>query len=52
MINKKERMEAAMATTDERETKVQVKNLSKSFGDLLVLDNMNFEVKRGSFSAW
>lgn len=38
-----------MATTDERETKVQVKNLSKSFGDLLVLDNMNFEVKKGEF---
>ena len=38
-----------MATTDDREVKVQVKNLTKSFGDLLVLDDMNFEVKKGEF---
>lgn len=29
--------------------KIQVKGLSKSFGDLAVLDNLNFSVKKGEF---
>lgn len=29
--------------------KVQVKNLTKKFGDLLVLDNMSFDIRRGEF---
>lgn len=29
--------------------KVEVKNLTKSFGDLLVLDNVSFDVKEGEF---
>lgn len=33
----------------ERETKIKVENLTKKFGDLLVLDNMNFEIKKNEF---
>lgn len=29
--------------------KVSVKNLTKSFGDLLVLNNISFDVKKGEF---
>ena len=29
--------------------KVQVKNLTKKFGDLLVLDNISFDVQKGEF---
>jgi len=35
--------------TDSDETKVKVVNLTKKFGDLLVLDNVSFEVKKGEF---
>jgi len=35
--------------TDSDETKVKVVNLTKKFGDLLVLDNVSFEVKKGQF---
>ncbi len=31
--------------------KVEVKNLTKKFGDLLVLDNISFDVYQGVFSA-
>lgn len=31
------------------EVKVSVKNLTKSFGDLLVLDDISFDVKKGEF---
>ncbi len=34
---------------DERRDKVVVQNLTKSFGDLLVLDDINFTVKEGEF---
>lgn len=34
---------------DIRETKVKVMNLTKRFGDLLVLDDISFEVKQGEF---
>lgn len=33
----------------ERDTKIKVENLTKKFGDLLVLDNMNFEIKKNEF---
>ena len=29
--------------------KVQVKNLTKKFGNLLVLDNISFDVQKGEF---
>lgn len=35
--------------TDTREVKVTVRDLNKSFGDLLVLDNMSFDIKKGEF---
>ena len=31
------------------DVKVRVENLSKSFGDLHVLDNISFQVNRGEF---
>ena len=31
------------------DVKVRVKNLTKSFGDLLVLDDISFEIKKGDF---
>lgn len=31
------------------EVKVQVRNLTKKFGDLLVLDNASFQIKKGEF---
>lgn len=34
---------------DNREVKVEVKNLTKKFGDLLVLDNISFNIKKGEF---
>lgn len=34
---------------DDRETKVKVINLTKKFDDLLVLDDISFEVKKGEF---
>lgn len=34
-----------------RETKIEVKNLTKSFGDLVVLDDINFKVAKGEFLA-
>lgn len=33
----------------QEEVKVSVQNLTKSFGDLLVLDDISFEVKKGEF---
>lgn len=33
----------------EKNVKVKVRNLSKSFGDLLVLDNISFDVMKGEF---
>ena len=35
--------------TDNREVKVEVRNLTKKFGDLLVLDNLNFTIKKNEF---
>jgi ABC-type nitrate/sulfonate/bicarbonate transport system ATPase subunit len=34
---------------DDRNIKIQVKDLTKSFGDLLVLDNISFNVAEGEF---
>lgn len=34
---------------DNREVKVEVKNLTKKFGDLLVLDDITFNIKKGEF---
>jgi len=34
-----------------RKTKIEVRDLTKSFGDLLVLDNINFNVAEGEFLA-
>ena len=38
-----------MAREDNRPVKVEVKNLTKKFGDLLVLDNLNFNIKKNEF---
>lgn len=35
--------------TDTREVKVDVRNLSKSFGELKVLDDISFNIKKGEF---
>lgn len=34
---------------DEREVLVKVRNLTKSFGDLVVLDDISFDVRKGEF---
>lgn len=34
---------------DNREVKVEVRSLTKKFGDLLVLDNISFNIKKGEF---
>ena len=44
-------MDAAASTPDERRTKIAVKNLTKRFGDLLVLNDISFDVARGEFLA-
>lgn len=38
-----------MPDKDTRPIKVEVKNLTKRFGDLLVLDDMSFEIRKGEF---
>ncbi len=38
-----------MMEKDKSELKVQVKNLTKKFGDLLVLDDISFNIKKGEF---
>ena len=35
--------------TSENQAKVQVRNLTKSFGDLLVLDDVSFDIQKGEF---
>jgi sulfonate transport system ATP-binding protein len=44
-------LETAAAATETRQTKIDVKNLTKRFGDLLVLDDISFNVARGEFLA-
>ena len=34
---------------DTRPIKVEVRNLTKRFGDLLVLDDMSFNIRKGEF---
>lgn len=38
-----------MQEKEQRPAKVEVKNLTKRFGDLLVLDNLNFQIKKNEF---
>lgn len=38
-----------MNIEDNRPVKVKVENLTKKFGDLLVLDNVSFDIKQGEF---
>lgn len=38
-----------MQVEDSRPIKVEVKNLTKRFGDLLVLDDMSFNIRKGEF---
>ena len=40
-----------MAENPERRNKIEVKNLTKRFGELLVLNNINFNVPEGEFLA-
>ena len=39
-----------MEHSEARKTKIEVKNLTKKFGDLLVLDEISFNVAEGEFS--
>lgn len=34
---------------EEKQVKIHVENLTKKFGDLLVLDNISFDIKKGDF---
>lgn len=36
---------------DNRPVKIEVKNMTKRFGELVVLDNMNFNIRKGEFLA-
>ena len=40
-----------MPTTPESRIKIQVNNLTKRFGDLTVLDGINFNIKEGELLA-
>lgn len=44
-----ENEEVAMTIEDNRPVKVEVKHLTKRFGDLLVLDDMSFSIRKGEF---
>ena len=44
-------MEPAAAACDARRTKIAVQNLTKRFGDLLVLNDISFDVAQGEFLA-
>jgi ABC-type nitrate/sulfonate/bicarbonate transport system ATPase subunit len=44
-------VEPAAAARDERRTKIAVKNLTKRFGELLVLNDISFDVAQGEFLA-
>ena len=44
-------MEAAALNPEKRRVKIEVKNLTKRFGDLLVLNRINFHVSQGEFLA-
>ena len=34
---------------EEKQVKIHVENLTKKFGDLLVLDNISFDIQKGDF---
>jgi len=40
-----------VAIDSDRKTKIEVKDLTKRFGELLVLDKINFQVAQGEFLA-
>ena len=44
-------MQTAALKTDTQKVKIEVKNLTKRFGDLLVLNRINFHVAQGEFLA-
>jgi sulfonate transport system ATP-binding protein len=44
-------LEAAALNPETRRVKIEVKNLTKRFGDLLVLNRINFQVAQGEFLA-
>jgi sulfonate transport system ATP-binding protein len=44
-----EELQKFAGATEARRTKIQVQNLTKSFGDLLVLDDISFTVAEGEF---
>lgn len=41
-----------MSTAEHNEVKVQVKNLTKKFGSLHVLDNISFDIKKENLCVW
>jgi sulfonate transport system ATP-binding protein len=44
-------LQTAALKTDTQQVKIEVKNLTKRFGELLVLNRINFHVARGEFLA-
>jgi ABC-type nitrate/sulfonate/bicarbonate transport system ATPase subunit len=44
-------VQSAAITPETRKVKIEVKGLTKRFGDLLVLDDISFDVARGEFLA-
>jgi ABC-type nitrate/sulfonate/bicarbonate transport system ATPase subunit len=44
-------LNATVEATENRRVKIEVKDLTKSFGNLLVLDNISFNVAQGEFLA-
>jgi sulfonate transport system ATP-binding protein len=44
-------LEAAALNPETRRVKIEVKDLTKRFGDLLVLNRINFQVAQGEFLA-
>lgn len=48
-MSMQEKLDSREASPKQKEVKVMVKNLTKSFGDLLVLDDISFNVNKGEF---
>lgn len=48
-MSMQDKLDSREASPKQKEVKVMVKNLTKSFGDLLVLDDISFNVNKGEF---
>ena len=45
------RQKGIVMNADSRDVKIEVKSLTKKYGDLLVLDDINFSIRKGEFLA-